>query len=167
MRRGAWRTLAVALGVGAVAATGMWALAPLETPDLSIPATTSAAEAATEPEPIPALDLAAFRAPLWIAPPPPPPPPAPAVAAKEPEPPPPPPLKLQLLAIVREEDGTYRALVYDPDQDTLLALTEGQSVGPRTVESVTADEVTFRDRRGVRALALRDDGSVAAGGGRR
>ncbi len=92
---------------------------------------------------------------VCCSPAPPPPPPAPVVAAREPEPPPPPPLKLQLLAIVREGDGTYRALVYDPDQDALLALAEGQSVGPRTVESVTAEEVTLRDRRGVRALALR------------
>lgn len=165
MSRGARRALAALLGVGAVAAAGLWALAPLEEPDLSIPSVAAPDAEGGVPQSLPALDLAAFRAPLWIAPPPPPPPPAPVVAAREPEPPPPPPLKLQLLAIVREEDGTYRALVYDPDQDTLLALTEGQSVGPRTVESVTAEEVTLRDRRGVRALALRDDG--AAGGGRR
>lgn len=154
--------VAALIGLGVVVAAAAWALAPLPTPDLSLPPTVLAPKAlAADAEPIAALDLATFRTPLWIAPPPPPPP---VVAAKEPEPPPPPPpLRLQLLAIVREEDGTYRALVYDPDSDALLTLAEGQSVGTRTVETVGADEVSFRDRRGVQALALRDDGPGAGG----
>jgi hypothetical protein len=154
----AGRAMAVLVGLGAVAAAAVWAFSPLETPDLAPPPAAAPAEAPAA-GPVAALDLSAFRAPLWIAPPPPPPP---VVAVREPEPPPPPPLKLQLLAIVREGDGSYRALVYDPDTDRLMTLAEGEKLGARTtVETVTAGEVRLRDGgRGLRTLALCDDQKV-------
>lgn len=97
------------------------------------------------------LDLEAFRTPLWVAPPPPPAPPAPV--------PPPPPLKLQLIAIVAETaDSTERsALFYDPDQDKLLSLRRGDSIGGRKIEQVTNQSVQVRDVSGLRTLSLRNE----------
>jgi hypothetical protein len=97
-----------------------------------------------------ALDVAAFNAPLWVAPAPP-----PAAVAAAPPAPPPPPLRWQLLAIVREDSG-YKALLYDPDTDKLLALGEGDQSGPRHVARVTSMSVDVRDSAGVRTLALRE-----------
>ena len=96
------------------------------------------------------LDLAAFRTPIWVVPPPPPAPPAP--------PPPPPPLKLQLIAITTEgEQHVPAALVYDPDQDKLLAIHAGDTIGGRKVEKITLDKVHIRDSAGERVLALRGE----------
>lgn len=118
-----------------------------------------------------AFDLAAFDAPIWVEPPAPPaPPPAPAVVEIKPVPPaptpPPPPLKLQLIAISTRaptaREGTaaptvYRAIVYDPDSDSLLTLETGQSLAAgRSVEHVNASTVSFRDGPHVRTLALRE-----------
>ena len=103
---------------------------------------------------IAALDLAAFRTPIWIAEPP---PPAPVAAA--PPPPPPPPLKLQLLAIIRE-DNTHKAAVYDPDTDRLLVVSAGEKLGLRTVEQVDATSLTLRDDTGQRVLALKTEGGT-------
>lgn len=140
-----------------IAACGVWAFMPLGPAQVEVPQISPAAAAAGQPTPA-ALDLAAFNAPLWVAPAAPSPPP-PAVA----EAPPPPPLKWQLLAIVREDMG-YRALVYDPDSDRLLVLREGDETGPRRVERVTATTLDVRNEGGVsvRSLALRE----AAVGGR-
>jgi hypothetical protein len=95
--------------------------------------------------------LAAFRTPLWVAPPPPPAPPAPA--------PPPPPLKLQLIAIVADtaDSNEHAALVYDPDQDKLLTLHRGDAIGGRRIEQVTSQSVQIRDAAGMRTLSLRSD----------
>jgi hypothetical protein len=153
VKHGPWAIPAIALTLlaGAVAACGLWAFAPLpqvriELPRLAEPALREA------PEPV-RLDVAAFHAPLWIAPVPPPPPPKP-----EPPPPPPPPLKLQLLAIVREAD-TLKAVLYDPDADRILVVAEGEPLGHRHhIERVRPDAVDIRDERGIRTLTLADSG---------
>ncbi len=130
----------------------LWAFWPLGPSRLGVPEIGVAAEAPAEPA-SPVLDVAAFNAPLWVAPPTqPPPPPAPSVVAT---PPPPPPLKWQLLAIVREGDA-YKALVYDPDADKVLTLAEGDHAGPRRVARITPTSVDVRDGAGVRTLALRE-----------
>jgi hypothetical protein len=133
----------------AVIAAGVWAFWPLgavriEEPTIAAGPVEAPARAAL------ALDTAAFRAPLWVAPPA---PPAPPVAAA-----PPPPLKVQLLAVVHE-DGVYKAVLYDPDSDKLLVLKEGETLGSvgRSVQSVSATAVQIRDQSGVRTLALRED----------
>lgn len=154
------RTVAMTvLGLAAVAAAGVWALAPLPEPEELAPvADVPAAPTSASPEPYVALDTAAFGAPLWMAPPPPPPKPAPPAP-----PPPPPPLRLQLVGIVVEEGGS-KAVLYDQDTDVLHIVAAGEVVGRCTVESITAAEVTLRDGHGVRTLALRDDSP--RGGGR-
>jgi hypothetical protein len=132
----------------AVIGCGVWAFAPLEQPRIELPALPAAApQEAPERRPI---ELAAFRAPLWVAPPAPPPPPK-----QEPAPPPPPPLKLQLLAIVREAE-TLKAVLYDPDTDRLLVVAEGEPLGTRRVERVHPTAVDIRDERGIRTLSLVD-----------
>ena len=158
---GHWATsaalTAMALGIG------VWALWPLgpthaaaDTEASKIVASGAASSALRVFDLSKPLDLAAFRTPLWVSPPPPPIPPQP--------PPPPPPLKLQLIAIVEGDAGhgaispTPRsALIYDPDQDKLLSLTEGQSVQGRTVERISATGVDIKDQNGTRSLSLKSD----------
>lgn len=131
-----------------VAACGVWAFLPLEPASVDVPEIAQDSGVTPGAAPI-ALDLAAFNAPLWVAPPP------PKVAAATPPAPPPLPLKWQLLAIVREGEG-YKALVYDPDTDKLLVLGEGDQSGMRRVARVSPTSVDVRDGAGVRTLALRD-----------
>jgi hypothetical protein len=118
--------------------------AHVEVPSIEAPAIEPSRRAS-----LPALDLAAFRAPLWVAQPPPPPPPAPAPA--------PPPLRLQLVAIVQEH-AVYKAALYDPDQDRLLIVGTGESVAGRMVEQVAAGTVTIRDHGLARMLSLKSEG---------
>ena len=130
---------------GSLGASAAWALWPLRTSDL-VPALAGETPQTAPETAVAELDTSAFRAPLWISAPPPP-PPAAAPAA-------PPPLKLQLLAVVRE-GGQYRAMLYDPDSDRILVAAEGERLGARTLERVTAAGVQIRDASGVRTLALR------------
>lgn len=114
------------------------------------------------------IELTAFDAPIWYAPPAAPEPlPAPVVVETKPAPPPPPPpLKFQLIAIatrsVPARDGSasftvFQAIVYDPDNDTLVTLETGQALAPgRSVELVDAASVSFRDGTHIRRLALRE-----------
>lgn len=120
------------------------------------------ANASAAPTPKRPLDLAAFRAPLWVIPPPPPAAPAP--------PPPPPPLKLQLIAIISADSThpTQAALLYDPEQDKLFTVHEGETLQNRTIEKITQAGVHIRDGAGERILTLRSDGagsSAGTGGG--
>ncbi len=110
----------------------------------------------TEPEStkkqVAALDLAAFRLPLWVADPAPAPPPAPAAPAA-----PPPPLKIQLLAIIHEGE-VYKAAVYDPDSDRILVVAAGEKIGARRVDKIDKATLTIRDDTGKRVLALKSGG---------
>lgn len=99
-----------------------------------------------------ALDLAAFRVPLWVADPAPPAPPVAAAPA-----PPPPPLKIQLLAIIHEGE-LYKAAVYDPDSDRILVVAAGEKIGTRNVDKVDKTSLTLRDGAAQRVLALKAGG---------
>lgn len=142
------RLLAMLALIGACASFAAWPVSvsppPESAPDLS------------EKEPAKkqtlALDLAAFRVPLWVADPAPPPPP---VAAAPPSPPSP--LKLQLLAIIHESD-VYKAAVYDPDSDRILVVAAGERIGGRSVDKIDKASLTLRDDTGKRVLALRPAG---------
>lgn len=142
-----------------------WCCWPLgaEDGDPSADSTLTAAVAST-PQTAPSLNLAGFEAPLWTAPPP------RAVATVPAAPPPPlPPLRLQLLGIFQVGGGTgeaahagdavasYRALLYDPDQDKVVIVASGDSIAQRRVDSVDKNAVALRDTGGVRTLALRPD----------
>lgn len=141
-----------ATAVLCIVAAAWWAFTPLGFPSVDLPERRAVPTPRAEPTRI-ALDVSAFRAPLWVAPPPPParekPPPKPALPA---------PLNLQLLAIVRE--GTaYKAVLYDPDGDKVVVAAEGQSLaGGRTFKLVDERHVEIAESNGVvRALALRQD----------
>ena len=142
------RTTSVILAA-ALAGAAWWALVPIAAPKSAAEAPLARAD--HEAAAVAALDTEAFRAPLWVAPPAPPAAPAQAAAA--------PPLKLQLLAVVQEE-GVYKAMLYDPDTDKLLVVGEGEQVGGRRVEKVTAAGVQIRDGGALRTLALRSDGGA-------
>ena len=145
--------IARGLGLVCVTACVLWAFLPLEAPRATPPRTD-----ASQPEVAiaarPAFDVAAFNAPLWVAP-----PPVKVAQASPPAPPPPPPppLKWQLLAIVKEE-SLYKAVVYDPDTDKVLVLGEGDESGLCRIARVTPTSVDVRDAAGVRTLALRETG---------
>lgn len=142
---------------GAIALCAAWAMWPLgPSAATATPSRPSATEhdSKTTSLVMAPLDLVAFKAPLWVIPPPPPAPPPP--------PPPPPPLKLQLVAIVTESAGLGKseraaALLYDPDQDKLLTVHEGETLQGRKVERITDARVHIRDASGERVLSLRAD----------
>ena len=151
--------LRVACG-SAVAVCLAWALWPLGS-TTAAPPVAAGESAATTSLALAPLDLVAFNAPLWVIPAPPPAPPAP--------PPPPPPLKLQLIAIVAEQTGVGgserpAALLYDPDQDKLFTVHEGDTLQGRRIEKVTDARVHIRDQSGERILSLRSDPAGAGGG---
>jgi hypothetical protein len=143
------------LACGALlAGAAAWALWPLR-PAAALAAAASPQGPAVAPAamtPPAKLDLNAFAAPLWVAPPPPPAPPAP--------PPPPPPLKLQLVAVVRDAGdvgvaGALRALVYDPELDRVLTLGPGDAAGGgRTVVRVEPAALVLREGTAERRLSL-------------
>lgn len=137
----------------ACAGFAVWPIktSPVVSPVVAQPETTKAQ--------IAALDLAAFRVPLWVADPA---PPAPA-AANAPAPPPSP-LKLQLLAIIHEGE-VYKAAVYDPDSDRILVVAAGEKIGARRVDMVDETTLTLRDDTGRRVLALKAGGGSGAVGG--
>jgi hypothetical protein len=145
-----------------VLASALWAFAPLAPPAVAPEPNLELHKkdaSATGPELV-AFDRAAFRAPLWIAPPAPP-PPAPTVAAA-----PPPPLKLQLLAIIKEDGDqgqvSYRAMVYDPDSDKVMVVASGESIAGRTVESIDQAALRIKDEKGggARVLTLKTEGGL-------
>lgn len=146
------------------AACVAWAFWPLRAAVLPSSLKPLAPSSAMTPRKANPLELAAFRAPLWVAPPPPPAPPTPSA--------PPPPLKLQLIAIIAgpndgsssDLDRTRAALLYDPDQDKLITVHQGETLNGRTIERITENDVRIRDGAGARTLALRADGP--AGGSR-
>lgn len=132
-----------------ILAGGAFAVWPLKAPSVRTP---DIKKPEAEVKTLAAVDVAAFRVPIWVAEPAPPPPPAPVTP-----PPPPAPLKLQLLAIVNE-NGVYRAAVYDPDADKLLVVAAGEKIGSRRVEKVDKSAVTLADDTGKRVLALKQEG---------
>jgi hypothetical protein len=139
----------IAGGAIAIALSASWALWPVQVPNVPDPMLDSSTDKPRSAMTLTALNLDAFRTPIWVSPPPPPEPEKPAA--------PPPPLKLQLLAIL-SENGVYKAALYDPDTDTVLVVAAGETLGSaRTVESVLADRVAVRDARGLRTLALREE----------
>lgn len=132
----------------AVVLSAWWALAPLESPDMSVPELDELETAPDGPR-LATLDVDAFRVPLWVSPPAPPEP--------EPDPPPPPPLRMQLLAVVGGPES-YSAVLYDPDADRLVVVAPGEALAQgRVVEGVTARGVRIRDGEHIRTLAVRDD----------
>ncbi len=121
------------------------------------------------------LDLAAFRAPIWVAPPVPLASPStkPAPDAPPPPPPPPPPLKWQLLAIIAEHRKgdaahagfTPRAMLYDPETDAVLELAAGDRHAGRSVESITRDGIIIRTGAHTHILTLERPTASSAGSG--
>lgn len=147
-----------AVSVIVLLVAGVWAFWPLSVAKVEaedvVPRRSTLPESAESPAAsiasLPELDIESFNAPLWtVAQPPPPPAAAPPL----------PPMKLQLLGIDSlQEDGAvvYRAVLYDPDQDKVLVLRSGDTIGPRVIRHVDRRSVTL-------ALANAGDGRSPAG----
>lgn len=145
----------------------MWALWPLEAGGIKREAeaiSTRALAAAGQPKNAgriasAPIDLRAFDAQLWKAPPKPPPiaaaPPAPAPAA--------PPLRLQLVAIIQEQLQTpgalapaiRRAALFDPDTNRLHSVSSGDTLLRYRVGTISADSLQLSDTNGSTSHTLR------------
>lgn len=137
-----------AWAAGAAVPLLVWALWPIGArtlPPDTVPVPADRTGPATAQRP--ALQLAAFDAPIWTLDPP---PPTPVT--------PPPPLRLQLVGMVRDggtgAGGVLKAVIYDPDTDELVVVAEGAKVGPRTVTRIDATGVTLTDATGTRRLQM-------------
>jgi hypothetical protein len=134
----------VFLGGTAMLGCAIWMCSPLDAVGTQNPEPPTRTPKAPRREPTP-LDVTAFRAPLWVAP-------ASPAQARAPEPPSP--LRLQLIAIIREA-GAFKAVLYDPDADTLTVVGAGDTIAGRTIERVGSAELTLRDGGRSRTLSLR------------
>jgi len=175
------RVIALA-GVVALVGMGMWAWRPLRAEPRDAQRASSDMVRAesdatkTSSQASPPLDLSAFRAPIWVAPPPPPPSPS-VLATNTPTPPPPPPFTAQLLAIAKVKDikegagaPIWEAILYDPGQDRVVHARAGDVVLQRCIRSVNANEVVITESAtatakpdGDRTLRLREPVPVIPG----
>ena len=130
---------------GVLSLAAAWAFSPLrrssiEVPDLTVGEATAKSASS--------IDVSAFRAPLWVAP-----PARPVPPVIEP-PAPPAPLRLELIAVIDDNNG-FSAVMYDPDADRLLVVSPGETLAEgRTIERVTNGGVVIRAEDGVHTLAL-------------
>ncbi len=149
-RRIGKRSVLIAGGAIGLIAAAIWAAAPLRLPAIETGPERSPVALASS-ESVEPLDIDAFRAPLWVAP------PAPPEPEPEPEPerpPPPPPLRVELIAIVAES-GVFSAILYDPTADSVLVVKAGHELsGGRVVEAIDATGLSVAGPRGVQRLAL-------------
>jgi hypothetical protein len=143
------------LGLGFIISIAAWAFWPLheQTPTAST-SLESLSKVQAVDSTLPPLNLAAFRTPIWIAPPPPLASPAPAVlASNTPVAPLLPPFTAQLLAIVGRTSfsgsvsatDAYEAIFYDPVADKIVHAAAGDVVSQRLVTRVTAHEVVISE----------------------
>lgn len=130
--------------VAAISLSTVWALLPLPKPAEESVQVRVSPQTTDETAP---LDLAAFSAPIWYAP------PVEAVV-EEAKPEPPPPFDLQLIAIV-DIQGRLGAIFYDPALDALVQVEPGQAIGQgRVVSAVEAASVLIDDHGRSRTIAL-------------
>jgi hypothetical protein len=147
----------VVLGV-TVSSCGLWALRPL--PPVAPPELDASPDRAVQnrqpSEPTP-FDMAAFSVPLWLVP------PVPhnsPLSTPSPALPSPPPIPLVLLAII-QEDAHFRAVLYDPREDRITVISQGQTIEALMVTRIDSATIDLRDQMGTRTLALH---SAHAGG---
>lgn len=95
------------------------------------------------------LDVASFEVALWN-PPPKAAPPAPAVVERAE------PLRLQLLGIVHTAEG-LRAALYDPEDDRIHLVADGESIGRVAVVRVADQVVELADGRRTHLLRIREE----------
>lgn len=148
-----WRRPAVGT---AFLLAGAWAFLPLGPTSVPVPKIEEPARVEVASVP---LDEAAFRLPLWVAPPPPPPPPDAPEKELNPLP-----FKLQLLAIVPEGDR-WKALFYDPDKDKIVSAREGEWLAGATLDRIVptgrdAGVVVTDNKSRPRTLVLREPAPV-------
>ena len=139
------------LGGLAVASTMYWALSPLsvEVPEGAASKLLDESEMAEDPGLADALDAQAFDVMLWKplvdSPEQAPRAVVPASASR--------PFRLRLVGITRE-DGELFAALYDPDQDRLFVVRDGDRVARYRVEGVTLAGVTLSEGNAQRELLL-------------
>lgn len=84
--------------------------------------------------------------------------PLPATAQAEPAPEPPKPLRAQLIGII-EERGQLHAALYDPDEDRIVIVKEGESVKTLTVMAIKPRSVELFDGQSRHELRLKETDS--------
>lgn len=143
------------MGAGAVAWCAWWALddvelAPIQLDTLVDPALDASPVVIAAPEVL-AIDPQVFAVALWNPRPRPEAPPPAVEAPTEP-------IRLQLVAVVR--DGTsLRAAVYDPEDDRIHLVTDGEMVRDFLVNQVTLAGVELSRNRSVHRLRIKEDPS--------
>lgn len=141
-----------------VLALAVWyALDPPATPALTAQTRAELDPAPPEASTPGSLDVAAFDAPVWVAPP----RPEPSVAERAPEVVPAQQIRLQLIGIVSEPDPTtgkpvHLAAVFDPDSFEMYVVKSGDKVGGFSVEAVKANGVRLVDGPREARLELED-----------
>ncbi|MCI0353304.1 MAG: hypothetical protein L0Z53_28120 [Acidobacteriales bacterium] len=138
----------LAIGLIAVTACAVWALAPLPVPS-SNPLQISGEQPSLPSTPVDSttIDSEAFaRARLWnpkqL------PQPAPMQAQAQP-------LRLQLIGIIHAE-GRLQAALYDPDADRLLIVSSGQTIKGHQVTKITAKTVELSSGQSKLELHLKE-----------
>jgi hypothetical protein len=136
LRRGA--RLLWLVTVSTLIVVGLWALRPLEqSKPIELPSGGRGSPINQDPQTnTPPIDAGIFAVNLWNLP--------PALSATSAEStlpsPPAKPLNVQLIGIITE-DGVAKAALYDADNDRLLIVDDGQTIGDRTLRIVEADSL--------------------------
>lgn len=151
--------------VGAVGmlVSASWALRFVAPPVATLP-TLAPVVSDESADPVAAtVDRAAYEVALWNPPPPPPPPPVPPAPERIES------LRLELVGIVVTEGQTIAA-IYDPTDDRIHLVRDGESIGTRSIVRVTSTFAEIQDGRRTHRLALREELGIDGrdeGGGRR
>lgn len=138
--------------VVAVAACAWWALRVPPPRVIEVPEVGRPESRGTSVPDVAPVNPRAFEVAFWS------PPEAPAPPPRPEAPPAPPPMRLQLLGIVHAEDG-YTAALYDPEDDRVHIVANGDRISRCEVVRLAADEIELRDGDYTHVLRLREDPS--------
>jgi len=147
-------------GLLTIAGMTLWAFRPIEA-EMLTPLAADPAPPRPPAETLAPLELVGFERPVFtIAAEP---DPVGLASAPPPPSPPPPPLRLELLAIERDGEG-LRAVLFDPDENTVVTVSHGDDIAGRSVALVTPEGVVFTLGDVEQSLVLRADRPIVRRG---